>query len=311
MPSRNAGNLIDRRSAPSARSQPLRSGSAASTCSSVNTAIFRRYTVSRDAKPDRRRGCADRGSALLVAQRERPPELAGLWELPGGKVAPGESDAAGLARELHEELGVDVTVGDRLGDDVALNETMTLRAYRVTQTGGALQPQRPPRAALGDAPTSWTTCRGCPPTGRGCRIRLRHCGLSWTVTNCRCAPVRTRRWPGPEGGRRGDGHRDHDVADLAWAMKPPLSTRPVLGRPRRGPRHDRAPKGVVSTRTACRLLTVGPRGDRGDLDARGATPTDAYAAATEMAPVPRTVSLVAIRARRRRAQRSRPGEWLR
>ena len=51
------------------------------------------------------------GAALLVAQRDRPPELAGLWELPGGKVAPGESDAAGLARELHEELGVEVTVG--------------------------------------------------------------------------------------------------------------------------------------------------------------------------------------------------------
>ena len=80
------------------------------------------------------------GSALLVAQRERPPELAGLWELPGGKVAPGESDATGLARELHEELGVEVTVGERLGDDVALNDTMTLRAYRVTQTGGALRP---------------------------------------------------------------------------------------------------------------------------------------------------------------------------
>ena len=80
------------------------------------------------------------GSALLVAQRERPPELAGLWELPGGKVAPGESDADGLARELHEELGVVVTVGERLGDDVALNETMTLRAYRVTQTGGMLAP---------------------------------------------------------------------------------------------------------------------------------------------------------------------------
>ena len=77
---------------------------------------------------------------LLVAQRERPPELAGLWELPGGKVAAGESDAAGLARELHEELGVEVSVGDRLGEDVALNESMTLRAYRVTQTGGALRP---------------------------------------------------------------------------------------------------------------------------------------------------------------------------
>jgi 8-oxo-dGTP diphosphatase len=80
------------------------------------------------------------GATLLVAQRDRPPELAGLWELPGGKVAPGESDAAGLARELHEELGVEVTVGYRLGGDVALNATMTLRAYRVTQTGGALRP---------------------------------------------------------------------------------------------------------------------------------------------------------------------------
>jgi 8-oxo-dGTP diphosphatase len=79
------------------------------------------------------------GAALLVAQRERPPELAGLWELPGGKVAPGESDADGLARELREELGVEVTVGDRVGEDVALNETMTLRAYLVTQSGGTLQ----------------------------------------------------------------------------------------------------------------------------------------------------------------------------
>jgi 8-oxo-dGTP diphosphatase len=80
------------------------------------------------------------GPLLLVAQRARPPELAGLWELPGGKVAAGESDAAALARELHEELGVDVTVGPRVGADVALTETMTLRAYRVTQTGGALHP---------------------------------------------------------------------------------------------------------------------------------------------------------------------------
>jgi 8-oxo-dGTP diphosphatase len=80
------------------------------------------------------------GPLLLVAQRARPQELAGLWELPGGKVAAGESDAAALARELHEELGVDVTVGPRIGADVALNATTTLRAYRVTQTGGALHP---------------------------------------------------------------------------------------------------------------------------------------------------------------------------
>lgn len=81
------------------------------------------------------------GAALLVAQRDRPPELAGLWELPGGKVAAGESDAAALARELHEELGVEVEVGARVGADVALNATTILRAYFVTQTGGEVHPK--------------------------------------------------------------------------------------------------------------------------------------------------------------------------
>lgn len=79
-------------------------------------------------------------SAVLVAQRRRPPELAGLWELPGGKVAAGESEPAALARELREELGVEVVVLDRVGEDVAIGEALILRAYQVTQTGGALHP---------------------------------------------------------------------------------------------------------------------------------------------------------------------------
>src|SRR5215467_10554281 len=41
---------------------------------------------------------------LLAAQRADPPELAGGWELPGGKVEPGESDQEALVRECHEEL---------------------------------------------------------------------------------------------------------------------------------------------------------------------------------------------------------------
>jgi 8-oxo-dGTP diphosphatase len=77
---------------------------------------------------------------VLIAQRTRPPELAGRWELPGGKVAQGETEAGALARELAEELGVEVAVGGRLGGDVTLNTTATLRAYAATLVRGEPQP---------------------------------------------------------------------------------------------------------------------------------------------------------------------------
>ena len=81
------------------------------------------------------------GARLLVAQRDRPPELAGLWELPGGKVTAGESETAALIRELDEELGVEVVVGTRLGPDVRLPNELVLRAYLVTRIGGIVQPR--------------------------------------------------------------------------------------------------------------------------------------------------------------------------
>jgi len=46
--------------------------------------------------------------SFLLAQRPPGKVYAGYWEFPGGKVEPGEAAARALARELHEELGIDV-----------------------------------------------------------------------------------------------------------------------------------------------------------------------------------------------------------
>ncbi len=56
-----------------------------------------------------------RDDAYLVALRPAHKRHGGLWEFPGGKVDPGESDADAIERELREELGVTVTaVGEPL-----------------------------------------------------------------------------------------------------------------------------------------------------------------------------------------------------
>ncbi|UNK51203.1 Nudix family hydrolase [Lysobacter sp. S4-A87] len=56
----------------------------------------------------------DARGRFLLARRTEGRDLAGLWEFPGGKHEPGESAEAALARELHEELGIDVELGPPL-----------------------------------------------------------------------------------------------------------------------------------------------------------------------------------------------------
>ncbi|MEW5737393.1 MAG: (deoxy)nucleoside triphosphate pyrophosphohydrolase [Myxococcota bacterium] len=54
----------------------------------------------------------------LVQQRLPDKSRANLWEFPGGKVEPGETEAAALKRECHEELAVELEVGSRLWSTV-------------------------------------------------------------------------------------------------------------------------------------------------------------------------------------------------
>lgn len=59
-------------------------------------------------------GVVVRGDKVLLTQRKADAHLAGRWEFPGGKVDAGEDPRVAVARELEEELGIAVEVGDVL-----------------------------------------------------------------------------------------------------------------------------------------------------------------------------------------------------
>ena len=64
---------------------------------------------------------------ILVAQRQQNAMLGGLWEFPGGKREPGESLPVALQRELQEEMGINIEVGEEI---VVINHAYT--HFRIT-----------------------------------------------------------------------------------------------------------------------------------------------------------------------------------
>lgn len=81
----------------------------------------------------------DDAGRLLLAQRDYPAAVAGLWELPGGKAEPGESQAQALVRELGEELGIEVEPAGRLAEAVPLAGGLTLVARWARWSGGTVE----------------------------------------------------------------------------------------------------------------------------------------------------------------------------
>ncbi|MFB9907382.1 NUDIX hydrolase [Allokutzneria oryzae] len=83
----------------------------------------------------------DASGRLLMIRRSNDPGR-GLWSLPGGRVEPGETDAVAVARELHEETGLVVTVGDLIGSVIRKTERVSYEIYDYScrAVGGRLRP---------------------------------------------------------------------------------------------------------------------------------------------------------------------------
>jgi 8-oxo-dGTP diphosphatase len=81
-----------------------------------------------------------RDGQVLAARRRRPPELAGRWELPGGRVEPGEAESDAVVRECREELDTEIRVTGRVGTDLLIAPGL-LRVHTAELGEGAPEPR--------------------------------------------------------------------------------------------------------------------------------------------------------------------------
>jgi ADP-ribose pyrophosphatase YjhB (NUDIX family) len=78
---------------------------------------------------------------LLVVRRANEPGR-GLWAIPGGRVEPGEDDPTAVAREVAEETGLEVQVGELVGQverDGPNGQLYVIRDYQAEAISGVLE----------------------------------------------------------------------------------------------------------------------------------------------------------------------------
>ena len=78
---------------------------------------------------------------ILIARRPEGDPLAGKWEFPGGKIEPGEAPAECLRREIKEELGIEISVGEFFADSIYYYpaKIIRLQAFRATWMSGRIE----------------------------------------------------------------------------------------------------------------------------------------------------------------------------
>jgi 8-oxo-dGTP diphosphatase len=84
-----------------------------------------------------------RNGQVLIAKRKPGSSLPNKWEFPGGKVEDGETPEECLRRELDEEFGIEVSIGEPLGESVYHYDHISIRllAYRTFWNGGDIFPR--------------------------------------------------------------------------------------------------------------------------------------------------------------------------
>ncbi|UCC48669.1 MAG: A/G-specific adenine glycosylase, partial [Gemmatimonadota bacterium] len=87
-------------------------------------------------------GVVWRDGQILIAKRRPEGLLGGLWELPGGKAEPGESLKAALAREVGEELDIEVEPDEKIAtvDHAYSHFEITLHAFHCRYLAGTPKP---------------------------------------------------------------------------------------------------------------------------------------------------------------------------